>query len=131
MALSRLAPPLLLVLAPAGAFAAPEISADQAMANYRKVIKPVRDLDCPRGGAGDEIVVCGRQPGEVQPGRLPLPIEPEPGARVRLVPGEAARTDAGREPGYCFSRCPGTVGIDIATGKKIVAAIKRALEKDE
>jgi hypothetical protein len=131
MTLSRLTPPLLLLLAPAGLFAAPRITAEQAMTNYRKVLKPVRELDCPRGAGGEEIVVCGRWPDQPDPNRLPLPVEPEAGERTRYAPGELPAAEAGRTPAYCFRLCPGYVGVDIQTGKKAVAAIKRALEGDD
>ena len=130
MTLSRFAPSLLLALTPAGASAAREVTADQAMSNYRKIMKPVRELDCPSGVGQDEIVVCGTSPGEIQRDRLPLPVEREAGDRVRLVPGEAPQADAGRPPAYCFSRCPGIVGMDLDMAKKIAAGIKQALERD-
>jgi len=101
------------------------------MANYRKLIKPVRELDCPRETARNEIVVCGRQAGEAQRERLPLPVAPTPGEHTRLAPGEAPRGDVGRTPAYCFSRCPGVVGIDLDMAKKIVSGVKRVLEGDE
>ena len=132
MTLSRLAPPLLLILISEGAFAAPPVTAEQAMGNYRQLIKPVRELDCPRSAGSDEIVVCGRSADQLQPGRLPLPVEPQSGDRTRLAPGEIQRGDAGYgDARYCFTRCDGFVGVDIQTAKKVASAIKQVLEGDE
>jgi hypothetical protein len=47
-----------------------------------------------------------------------------------MLPGEAPRADAGRTAGYCFSQCPGTVGLDLGTAIKIVNGIRRAIEGD-
>ena len=57
------------------------LTAEQALANYRETFAPVSELDCPKGEDPDEIVVCGRSPGSPDPNRLPLPVEPLPGAR--------------------------------------------------
>lgn len=57
------------------------LTAEQALENYRETFAPVSELDCPKGEDPDEIVVCGRSPGAPDPNRLPLPVEPLPGAR--------------------------------------------------
>jgi hypothetical protein len=71
-----------LALAGAPAPAAPPASAEEAVARQRASLRA--GLDCDRGG-GNDIVVCGRSGPD--PNRLPLPVEPEPGARIA---GEAA-----------------------------------------
>lgn len=68
-------------LASASAAAAPPASADEALARQQASLRS--SLDCDRDSG--EIVVCGRQGPD--PNRLPLPVEPEPGARIA---GEAA-----------------------------------------
>ena len=99
MTKSRRAAALLLLVWTGPALAGP-LTAEQAIANYRKAIKPVAELRCPKGEDG-EIVVCGRAEGP-DPNRIPFPGEHEPGARVGLLPGEPpgagaalARTDRG------------------------------------
>ena len=71
--------------APAGA-AAP-VTAEEAMANYRESFEAGTRIDCRRDADSDEIVVCGRSDRR-DPNRIPLPDEREPGAPVRLLPGE-------------------------------------------
>ncbi|MDB5722539.1 MAG: hypothetical protein JWP15_3157, partial [Alphaproteobacteria bacterium] len=74
----------LLLAGPAGA-AAPALTADEAMKRYRFYFRSISDLDCPRDSG--EIVVCGRSGGDS--GRSPLRYPPQPGDRIRLLPGEA------------------------------------------
>jgi hypothetical protein len=69
--------------APTPAWADQPATADQALARQRSSLRSSLGLDCDRGGG--DIVVCGR-PGP-DPNRLPLPVEPEPGARIA---GEAS-----------------------------------------
>lgn len=71
-------------LAAASAPAAPPATAEEALARQQALLRSGLALDC--GRQQDEIVVCGRQGPD--PNRLPLPVEPEPGARTRIA-GEA------------------------------------------
>jgi hypothetical protein len=130
MILSRLAPLLLVAVAPSGAAAAPPATAEQAISNYRQLFKPTREIDCPKAGP-DEIVVCRRGSELRDPDRLPLPSS-EPGDRQRLIAGEAGRADVGHGTGrYCFTRCGDIVGLDIQTTRKLIQGVKRLLEGDE
>lgn len=119
MNLSRLAPPIFLILVPAGVAGAPPVTADEALANYRKVIKTTREIACPSGGSADEIVVCADRDDETRSVRLPLPLEPAPGERVR---GEAASAADLAEREQCTmvgpnEHCGGTIPISaIALG---------------
>ena len=63
----------------AAASAAPPVTAEEALARQQSGLQRSLGLDCDRGGGGGDIVVCGRQGPD--PNRLPLPVEPEPGAR--------------------------------------------------
>jgi hypothetical protein len=72
--------------APTPAGAAPPATADQALARQQASLRSSLGLDCDRSGG--EIVVCGR-PGP-DPNRLPLPVEPEPGARNSGEPPDPA-----------------------------------------
>jgi hypothetical protein len=114
--------PALLLLVTAPAFAQDRVTAEQALSNYRKVMVPTAELDCPRGDDGEEIVVCGKRKGEKSPYRLPLPVEREPGARI---PGEALSGGFG-----CIRMCPKPVGIDLEMIFKAAKAIKNKLEED-
>ncbi|HEX8468228.1 MAG TPA: hypothetical protein VF620_10530 [Allosphingosinicella sp.] len=64
-------------LAAARAPAAPPLTADEALARQQSSLRTGLGLDCDRGAA--EIVICGRTGQD--PNRLPLPVQPEPGAR--------------------------------------------------
>jgi hypothetical protein len=119
---------LLLTLPTAGgAAAAQPITAERAMEVYRDRLKPVADLDCPTADDPDEIVVCGRPPGEVDPYRLPLPIQRDPGEVVRHA-GEPPSA-VGMASGCIFS-CPPAFGIDLGTAKKIVEGVRRVATGD-
>ncbi|HYE27523.1 MAG TPA: hypothetical protein VEA61_04735 [Allosphingosinicella sp.] len=70
----------------AGPAAAPPLTAEQAFAAQQRGLEAaLGTAPCARDIASGDILVCGR-PGR-EPYRLPLPVEPEPGARR---PGEAA-----------------------------------------
>ena len=130
MDLSRLAPLILLAAVPAGASSAPPITAEQAMTNYRKLIKTTRELDCPSSGSADEIVVCGNRGDETQSARLPLPVEPEPGARQRLIAGEPPSATAAMNGAPCISRCQGSVGVNLLAIPGFIGKVIERL-KDE
>jgi hypothetical protein len=110
--------------------ASPPATADQALARQRSSLRSSLGLDCDRGGG--DIVVCGR-PGP-DPNRLPLPVQPEPGARVA---GEASLP--GDSLALTRQRCT-TVGPDqqCSGGLPILgiaiwivqAAIKAARDED-
>jgi hypothetical protein len=88
---------LLLIAAlasPAGA--AEPLSAEAALASYRKAFAPVAEIDCPKARGPDEIVVCGR-PGATDPNRLPLRIAPIPGERIPGEPMSAVAAMGARE----------------------------------
>ena len=114
--------PVLLLLLAAPAAAQDQVTAEQALTNYRQVIVPTAELDCPRSADGDEIVVCGKRKGERSPYRLPLPVAREPGTPVR---GEALADGGG-----CIRLCPKPVGIDLEMIFKAAKAIKNKLEED-
>ena len=76
---------LLLTALAAPAGAAEPLTAESALANYRQMIVPVDEVDCPRSSGPDEIIVCGR-PGEADRYRLPVPVQRLPG---EIVHGEA------------------------------------------
>jgi hypothetical protein len=76
----------LAALAAGPAFAAPPGTADGALARQQASLRAGLGLDCDR--AGGEIVVCGRTGPD--PNRLPLPVEPEPGARHSGEPADPA-----------------------------------------
>ncbi len=116
--MSRLAPTLFLALAPAGAVMAAPASADQAMRNYRSLVKSTRELDCPAGESADEIVVCGRPPSAPDPDRLPLPVERVPGARAAGEPLS--------DGGGCISRCHQPVMVPL---HKAPAFIGKVIER--
>jgi len=92
MTKSRMALPILCVAAWPGAALTqpPPATAEEAIAVYDRWYEEVTDgaggqRRCRRDAAGDEIVVCGR----TDDSRMRVPYEPEPGARVRLIAGEA------------------------------------------
>ena len=84
---------LLFLLWAGEVMAADPLTAERAEANYRRTFRPVEALRCPPATSPDEVVVCGRREGP-DPNRVPFPNEREPGARVRLLPGELPRASA-------------------------------------
>ena len=76
----------LLAGAAAPASATPPATAEEALARQQAGLQNSLGLDCDRGGG--DIVVCGRQGPD--PNRLPLPVEPEPGARHAGEPPDAS-----------------------------------------
>ena len=123
-----------LALASTPAPAAPEpppLSADEALARQQSSLRSGLGLDCDRDAA--EIVICGRQGPD--PNRLPLPVEPEPGARRSGEPVDPSATLAlsaetcttvGRNP-----RCNGGLPI-LGIALMIVQTVaKAALKEDE
>ena len=133
MGLSRLAPLILLAAVPAGAGSAPPISAEQAMTNYRQVIKTTGELDCPSSGSADEIVVCGNQKDDTRVGRLPLPLEPAPGERIK---GESASATALAERETCtmvgpHEHCGGTIPISAIAFGIAAMVVKKIQDPDD
>jgi hypothetical protein len=117
-------------LATAPASGAPPLSAEEALAAQQSSLRSGLGLNCDRDAA--EIVVCGRQGPD--PNRLPLPVEPEPGARVAGEPVDPKETLAlsaqtcttvGRNP-----RCSGGLPI-LAIAAMIVQTVAKAALKDE
>ena len=53
---------LILAVAPAPATAQRQVTAEEALTNYRKMFKSTGEIDCPREEG--EIVVCGRRQDE-------------------------------------------------------------------
>jgi hypothetical protein len=77
----RAVPLLVLAASPAGA---ETTTAEAALKRYREQFQSIDAIDCPRG---EDIVVCGRRKAELKA----APYLPEPGDRVRLLPGEPPR----------------------------------------
>lgn len=73
--------------APAGA----QPTAEDVLANTR-VLPSISG--CPPQEPGEDIVVCARRPEGRSPYRIPEGLAEEPGARSRLVAGEAPRASA-------------------------------------
>jgi hypothetical protein len=103
------------------------VTAEQAMARHQTEVDAKSGLKCPRGGDGEEIVVCGRRPGSAPPGsEFRVPYVPEPGRRI---PGEAVVDGGG-----CIRLCHQPVTIEIFNSKgggavgSVVRGIRRALE---
>lgn len=112
------------------AAAAPPITAEEAMTNYQKSFDKGAGIDCRRDTGSDEIVVCGRS-GQRDADRIPLPDEREPGAPVRLLPGEPPSAVAALSAGDALScstvgrnpRCNG--GLDVF---RIVGVLGKAFK---
>jgi hypothetical protein len=110
-------------------FAAEPAGADAAMLAYRSMFAETARLDCP-AASRDEVVVCAPRQGETDPNRLPLPFEPAPGDRARLMAGEApSGTPAlrlGRESCSAvgpYQRCSG--GLPVF---QVIYVMKEAVE---
>lgn len=103
-----------LLALPAAAGAQP-VTAQEAIAAQRRQLEAViggaaRARDCDPAAEPGEIVVCGRDDGERH--RLPLPVEPMPGERRRLL-GEAPTGTEAMAADRCFRLCQGGVSVDL------------------
>jgi hypothetical protein len=97
---------LLLAFVPAAA-PAQSLTAEQAIAEQRRQVmgagrSGTRSAECAASQTADEIVVCGR--GDSDRHRLPLPVEPVPGERQRML-GEPPTGTAALGAGACFRLC--------------------------
>lgn len=108
---------MLLLAAPATPAGTQPVTAEQALESYRESFPSPREFDCPKGGDQEEIVVCGRAKGAVDPNRLPLSVAREPGARIK---GEALVDSGG-----CMRLCPQPLRIDLI---KAAGAVRKAYE---
>ena len=83
--------------------------------------------DCRRGALADAIVVCGRA---VAGAGYRIPWEPEAGARVRLIAGEAPSAMTAMGAGGCLRLCQQPLMINLIGGdRSIVNAIGRGIER--
>lgn len=83
---------------------------------------------CRRGALADAIVVCGRV---VAGGGYRVPWEPEPGARVRLIAGEAPSAMAAMGADRCIRLCLQPLIIDVGSAVRGLArGIDRILHPD-
>jgi hypothetical protein len=83
---------------------------------------------CRRSGLADQIIVCGR-PARGEGYRIPW--VPEPGARVRLVAGEAPSAMSAMGAGGCIRLCYQPVMVDIgAAFRTLGRGLDRLLHPD-
>jgi hypothetical protein len=117
----------------APASAAPA-TAEEALARQQSGLHKSLGVDCDRGG--NDIVVCGRQGPD--PNRLPLPVPPEPGARIAGEPPDPSEslalsaekcTPVGQNQ-QCSGGLP-ILGIAIMIVKTVAEAALKAELKDE
>jgi hypothetical protein len=101
--LSRIAILLVLLTSPAAAQEA--VTADQVIENHQQNLKRALQTDCRPDPDPNIITVCGRR-NDASRYRLPLPVEPEPGRRIRgeavsavkLAEKQSTCTPEGRNP---------------------------------
>ena len=111
----------------------PPLTADAAIAHQRNQLLDQARIGCRRSGEEAEIVVCGRDGPD--PDRIT--VEPAPGERVRLLPGEPASGVAAMAAGddKCSTvglnqRCGG--GLDVfRVGSVLFKIGKHLLNKDD
>jgi hypothetical protein len=123
-------PAVALLLAAAGpALAGPRLTAEQAIeAQQDGVRKATGTAPCPREASAGDIIVCGRRGPD--PNRLPLPVEPEPGEREHLLPGELPRAQTGYDT--CLFGCQHPVTITDKDVRKYGGRLLRhVLGKDD
>src|SRR3954462_6524455 len=110
-----LAPLLFCWSGEAAAQSDPPARAEDLLAAYNARIHDAmgsvdRARRCPRDSSGDDaIVVCGRSNDSRM--RLPLPVQPEPGARPSLIAGEVPSATSALGVGRAC--CGGGVGINL------------------
>jgi len=115
---------------PAAALADPPVTtAEEALAAYdarfQEMMADARAARrCRRGGDEGDIVVCGRS----EDARMRVPYEPEPGARTRLIAGEAPSGVGALGAG---DACCGGGGLNvIAIVRGIATGVDRILHPD-
>ncbi len=100
------------------------VTAEQAIEAQAEEVGTTTGLKCPRGGEGEEIVVCGRRRGEGPPGsefRIPYVAE-----RGRRIPGEPTFDGGG-----CMRLCPQPVTIPVLKIPGFIGKIVERLKDDE
>jgi hypothetical protein len=107
---------------PAGIIAAPPDPLGDIAARQRA------DEERCRLGGSDAILVCGRLAGGV--GGYRVPWEPEPGARVRLIAGEAPSAMAAKDADGCLRLCEQPVRINLLDPGSIVRGLDRILSRN-
>ena len=116
-------------LAAAPAPAQPPLTAEEALARQQSSLRSGLGLGCDRTTA--EIVVCAR-PGP-DPNRLPLPVQPEPGARIAgepVDPGETLALSAEKcTPVGQNQQCSGGLPI-LGIALMIVQTVVKAAVKE-
>jgi len=101
----------LLLVASAPALAGPQapLTAEEAIEIQKDGVREATGTKpCARGSANGDIIVCGRRGAD--PNRLPLPVEPLPGDREHLLPGELPRAQASYDT--CAIGCRRGPGIN-------------------
>lgn len=109
---------ILAVLVGCGAARAEPMTAEQAMLAYRETFEPVSAIECPKPKDEEEIIVCGRRPGQADPNRLPIVPPRTAGARI---PGEPATMAAFS----CLHSCPQPLKLDLIKAAKVGRKIVR------
>jgi hypothetical protein len=100
------------------------VEAVRRAAAFRAVYE---EADCARDAATGEIFVCGRRP---RGAGMRIPWQPEPGARVRLIAGEAPGGPAAMGAGGCLRLCQQPLMVDLIGGNRsIVNAIGRGIDR--
>jgi hypothetical protein len=116
-------------LAAAPAPAQPPLTAEEALARQQSSLRSGLGLGCDRTTA--EIVVCARQGPD--PNRLPLPVQPEPGARIAgepVDPGETLALSAEKcTPVGQNQQCSGGLPI-LGIALMIVQTVVKAAVKE-
>ena len=81
-----------------------------------------------RSGVADSVIVCGRlvQGG----GGYRIPYQPEPGARVRLVAGEAPSAMAAMGADSCLRLCEQPVMFNLLDPGSIIRGLDRILSRN-
>ena len=127
--IATLAGALLAGGAPALAGPQAPLTAERAIEIQREGVREATGTaPCRRDRADGDIVVCGRRGADRD--RLPLPVEPLPGDREHLLPGELPRAQASLDT--CVIACPRGPGIDVFRAVKIGSKIVRhVLGKDD
>jgi hypothetical protein len=116
----------LLLAAAAPALAGPRapLTAEQAIEIQQEGVRQATGTaPCARDRAEGDIVVCGRRGPD--PNRLPLPVQPLPGEREHLLPGELPRAQASYDT--CAIACPRGGGINLLLVFKAAPKIVRHL----
>ena len=102
---------------------------EELIANSKVSLPAIGRRRCADAAEAGEIVVCGRREGEPNPNRLPLPVDPPQGERLRGEIGNG--TQALAETERCLRLCHQGVRIDVLQAISVLGKVADRIANGE